>query len=296
MMKIGTAEKGSTFEAQGLALQDIMRGVTDTRIINPRAASIENAQSLHEGMIDFGFMAANWIGLARRGEPPFKQPIDLRLVAPMNAGPMFFIARADSKLHTVRDLVGKRIAVGGQMSGIAQHARSLFDALDLNTTTDVDIVFADFETGAQMLARGEIDAQLQCPIPNAVMNALDHDIDLRILTYSDEDMTKVLTRYSIYRTTLMRKGSLRALHDNVLQPAVINVLVTHARQPIDDVSTLTRCIYEHRARLPQLCALFGDMDALFAPAAQQGPRALEFEGVSLHQGALHAYRAAGLLS
>ena len=38
-------------------------------------------------------MASNWIGRAKNGEPPFAQPIDIRMAAPMNAGPLFFIVR-----------------------------------------------------------------------------------------------------------------------------------------------------------------------------------------------------------
>jgi uncharacterized protein len=295
MMKIGTAEHSSTFEAQGFALQSILGGPDKVEIINPSSASIENAQSLDKGVIDYGFMAANWIGLARQGLAPFTHPIDLRLVAPMNAGPMFFIARADSGLKNVRDLAGKKVAVGTRMSGIAQHARSLFDALDLHAS-GLEQIFVDFETGAAMLARGDIDAQLQCPIPNKVMSALDHNVDLCVLGYHDDDMKKVVTRYSIYRTTLMRKGQLRALHEDIMQPAVINVLVTHARQSIDDVAYMTSHIYRHRHDLPQICALFGDMNALFEPARTQGPLALVFEGVALHEGARQAYRTLGLFS
>jgi TRAP transporter TAXI family solute receptor len=293
IMKIGTAETGSTFEAQGMALQNILSPYAPT-LINPHFASIENAQNLERGLIDYGFMAANWIGLAQTGEKPFDRAIDLRLVAPMNAGPMFFIARTDQKLTDVRDLAGKRVAVGGKMSGIAQHARSLFHALGLDQN-GVEQIYVDFETGADMLRHREVDAQLQCPIPNAVMSALDADLDLTVLRYDQAELERIRHHYAIYSTTIMRAGSLRALREDVIQPAVINVLVTHARQNTAEVEEVTRCIYRHRHDLPQLCALFGDMNALFEPARRLGRSALEYEGVRLHDGALNAYRREGLL-
>ena len=94
-------------------------------------ASVENANRLEANDIDFGFMASNWIGRARNGEAPFAQKIDLRMVAPMNAGPLFFIARADSDLRTVTDLRGRRLVVGPEKSGMAQHARVILGALGL---------------------------------------------------------------------------------------------------------------------------------------------------------------------
>ena len=98
-MRIGTAEPESTFLTQGQALAAVLLnhdvpGPIEV-LISP-AASIDNANRLDRGEIDLGFMAANWIGRAKRGEKPFTHPIDLRLVAPMNLGPLFFISPADS--------------------------------------------------------------------------------------------------------------------------------------------------------------------------------------------------------
>ena len=43
-------------------------------------------------------------------------------------------------------------------------------------------------------------------------------------------------------------------------------------------------------------ALFTGLKDLFEPLRSQGPAALEFGGVTLHPGALAAYREAGLLA
>ena len=58
-----------------------------------------SALMLHAGELEFGFSASNWVGRARRGEDPFKEPIAIRMAAPANVGPMFFVVRADSDLH-----------------------------------------------------------------------------------------------------------------------------------------------------------------------------------------------------
>ncbi len=173
-------------------------------------------------------MASNWIGRAKNGEAPFAQKIDLRMVAPMNAGPLFFIARADSDLRTVTDLRGRRLVVGPQKSGMAQHARVILGALGL-TFADVTPIFLDFAAGAEALERGEADAQLQCPIPNKVMTALAARVLLRVLPYAPADLDTVLRAVPFYRRTVMRKGAIRGLDADVAQAAVVNVLVTHAR-------------------------------------------------------------------
>lgn len=297
-MRIGTAEPGSTFFTQGLALADVLvkAGVSGPiEVLESLSASIENARRIGSGDIHYGFMAANWIGRALQGKDPFAAPIDLRMVAPMNLGPMFFIARRESPIRTVGDLRGKRVSVGPATSGVAQHAHSIFGALGI-AFTEFTPVFLDLASGAEALANGGIDAQLQCPIPNKVMTALDEAVSLRVLPYAPGELEIVLARNSVYSRATMRRGALRALDADVQQPGVVNVLVTHARQPAAEVAAVVRAIVSGADDLGRLDPLFAGIADLWAPLKTDGERALVFEGVPLHEGARGAYRAAGLLA
>src|SRR4029077_7687748 len=147
----------------------------------------------------------------------------------------------------------------------------------------------------EALARGEADAQLQCPIPNKVMTALSARVLLRVLQYAPADLATVLRAVPFYRRTVMRKGAIRGLDADVAQAAVVNVLVTHARVADEIVSGVASAIFKARDELPRLNALFGGIGDLFTPLRSEGARALEFGGVTLHPGALAAYRSAGLL-
>jgi TRAP transporter TAXI family solute receptor len=297
-VRIGTAERDSTFFGQGLALKNVLERIpalAPVEVSTSGHASVENANRLETDDIDFGFMASNWIGRAKTGEPPFAQTIDLRMVAPMNAGPLFFIARADSDLRSVRDMRGRRLVVGPEKSGMAQHARVILGALGL-TFADLTPLFLDFAAGAEALERGETDAQLQCPIPNKVMTALAARVLLRVLPYAPADLDTVLRAVPFYRRTVMRNGAIRGLDADVAQAAVVNVLVTHARVAEDKVKDVAAAIFAARDELPRLNALFDGVAALFEPLRTDGARALEFGGVALHPGALAAYRSAGLLT
>jgi TRAP transporter TAXI family solute receptor len=296
-MKIGTAEPDSTFLTQGEALKVVLQkaALGPVEVVVSLAASIENARKIGSGDLDFGFMAANWIGRALRGEKPFEAPISLRMVAPMNLGPMFFIARADGAIRSVRDLVGKRVAVGPSGSGIVQHAHSIFGALGLSFT-DFTPVYLDLADGAKAIAAGDVDAQLQCPIPNKVMTALDNATDLRVVPYAPGDLEIVLAKNEVYRRAMMKKGALRALKEDVAQPGVVNVLVTHERQSAATVETVVRAIVAGAATLGEINPLFDGIADLWAPLKTIGAKALEFEDVPLHPGALNGYRAAGALA
>jgi TRAP transporter TAXI family solute receptor len=296
-IRIGTAERDSTFLGQGRALKTVLDRdprLAPVAVLESPHASVDNANRLHAGALDFGFMAANWIGRAREGSAPFRQPIDLRMVAPMNAGPLFFIARAESPIRSVADLRGRRVAIGARQSGMAQHAEVILAALGLSLA-DLTLVYLDFAAGADALASDAVDAQLQCPIPNKVMSELSQRIDIRVLPYAAGQLEAVLSAVPFYRRTVMRKDALRGLDADVAQAAVVNVLVAHARLDDATAGAVARTIVAARDELPRLDPLFAGLADLFAPLRSEGAAALEFGGVKLHPGALAAYRELGLV-
>jgi TRAP transporter TAXI family solute receptor len=296
-IRIGTSERDGTFYSQGHALKAIFArrpALAGVEILEARSASTENANRLHAGEIEFGFMASNWIGRARNGETPFSGPLDLAMVAPMNAGPLFFIVRAESPIRAFSDLRGRRIAVGPRTSGMVQHAHCILGALGMSFS-DIAPLYLDFAAGAQALAAGEVDVQFQCPIPNTVMTDLAERVALRVLPYAPGELEAVLQAVSYYRRTMMRRGAIRGLDADLPQLAVINVLVTHPRVPADTVREAVAAILAGGEELARLNPLFAGAAELFQPLRSRGPAALEFGGVKLHPGALQAYREAGLL-
>ena len=83
-IRIGTSERDGTFFGQGRALKTLFErrpALAAVEVKESQAASTENANRLHAGEIEFGFMASNWIGRAKNGETPFQRPIELAMAA-----------------------------------------------------------------------------------------------------------------------------------------------------------------------------------------------------------------------
>ena len=296
-LRIGTSERDGTFHSQGSALKTILdrhARLAPVEVLESKSASVDNARRLADAEIEFGFMASNWIGRARNGEVPFVEPIDLRMAAPMNAGPLFFIARAAAPIRSVGDLRGKRVSVGLATSGMVQHVHAIFGALGLRFA-DITPFYLDFAAGADALAAGMVDAQFQCPIPNQVMTDLATRVDLQVIPYGPGEIEQVL-RVPFYRPTIMRARAIRGLDRDVAQIAVVNVLATHARVAEATVREVVAAVIEGACELARLNSLFVGLPDLFEPLRRQGRAALEFGGVPLHDGALRACREAGFLS
>src|SRR5258707_2626310 len=160
-IRIGTSERDGTFYSQGRALKILFErrpALAPVEVLASNSASMENALRLDAGEIELGFMASNWIGRARNGEAPFARPIGLAMAAPMNAGPLFFIVRADSPIRSFSGLPCRRTVVGPRTSGMVQHANGVFGALGMRFS-DFSPIYLDFAAGAEALAAGDIDAQ-----------------------------------------------------------------------------------------------------------------------------------------
>ena len=134
-IRMGTSELGGTFYTQGMAFAELFnrgRAEDDRCAVLTSDASINNAEQLDRGGLEFAFMASNWIGRAKNATPPFTRKIALRMVAPANAGPIFFVKLAKSPIASVADFKGKRVAIGPKGSGMEQHVHTIFGVLGIS--------------------------------------------------------------------------------------------------------------------------------------------------------------------
>lgn|SRR5713226_1249430 len=296
-VRIGTSEFGGTFHSQGLALAELFnrtRRDEEKCVVDTTLASIDNANRLDKGEIEFGFMASNWIGRAKDGTAPFTKKIALRMLSPANAGPIFFVTLAKSAIKTVAEFRGKRIALGPRTSGMVQHTEVIFKVLGISfdSFTPMYLSFAD---GAEALIKGDVDVQFQCPIPNQVMTDLSRRADVRVVPYAAGQLEKILSEVSFYRKVTMEKGAFRGATQDIRQAGVVNVIVTHEKVTEEIVHDMAKTIAENLDALPKLNPLYKGLKDLFEPLRTRGPTAFAFGGVSVHPGAIRAYRQAGWL-
>ena len=296
-LRIGTSEAGGTFHTQALAVAALFnetRPDGEKCIVTTNLVSLDDLNRLDRGELEFAFMASNWIGRAKDGAPPFARRIALRMVAPANAGPMFFVVRASSPIKTVRDFAGKRIALGPRASGMAQHSEVIFKVLGISFDSFTP-VYLGFPEGAEALITGQVDAQWQRPIPNRVMTELSERADVRVVPYATGDLEKIVSQVPFYRRVTIEKGAFRGVTEDIPQVSVVNVIVTHENISEQAVYEMATTIAENLDTLPERNPLFKGLRDLFEPLRSVGPGAFEFGGVPLHSGATRAYRETGWL-
>jgi uncharacterized protein len=293
-IRIGTSEQGGTFNRQGEALGNVLRAAHEVEIHTVEGSSVGSALMLHAGDLEFGFSASNWVGRAKRGEDPFREPIAIRMAAPANVGPMFFVVRADSDLHVIDDMKGRKVSVNNPDTGMYQHTRTIFGIIGMSFD-EFEPVHMSFEEGVEALVAGEIAAQWQCPIPNPVMTGLANRADIRILEYGPGQLDKVVAEAGFYRRAVMKAGCLRGVDKDTEQVGVLNVITTHERVPDELVKDVIGRMVANAQALGEAEELYAGLADLFAELKSEGASVFEPGGVKLHPGAVAAYRDAGLL-
>ena len=294
VLRTGTSERGGTFWTEGETISILLERdhQIKSEILEAGRASIENARRLDENKIDLAFMASNWIGRAYHGEVPFQQPIDIRMVAPANCGAMFFITRANSDLRNVRDMVGKRVSIGPEGSGMVQHIHTIFGALGI-AFEEFTPVYLSFEEGGKALEEGEVDAQWQCPYPNKVMKSISERFDIRVLEYLASDLSRIMGDAKFYRRSIMPAGFFRGLEIETEQLAVVNIIAAHARTNVELVHKYVSTILKNLEELAQINPLFIGLEKVFQELDSEGQKCIEFGGTPIHPGAIQAYKDAG---
>jgi TRAP transporter TAXI family solute receptor len=281
---------------QGVALGAMWK---DHRIVDNvmplfTSGGFENARLVASHSADCGIVSANWLARATSGGPPFDAPLPLRLMTPISTGPIFFVAPRDSKLTSVSDLIGKRIGVGQRNSGMVEHVRTIFDALDIPFNA-IEPCYLHSNEGNRLLLEGEIHAQFEPPYPNPHFDELSRQIDLKILSFSADERRRILDAVPYYSESIVPKGAFPGHDHDSAEIAVNNVLCVHANESDDLVFRLTSGVIANRDELMRRNALFRGLDRLLVSAHDKLMPALERAGAPLHRGAQRAFREAGVL-
>jgi uncharacterized protein len=142
-------------EIEGACGVDGLLGLAQTTT-NP----IDGLESLRSGSLEATLVSADIADAAMRGTGPFKEGgaiADLRAISNLGNVTLQVVVPAESKVTGVKDLNGKKIAIGIQDSDSAVTARFLLKAAGLNEKK-AKLVTGELDSVAQNLANGSVDA------------------------------------------------------------------------------------------------------------------------------------------
>ncbi|WP_297457944.1 TAXI family TRAP transporter solute-binding subunit [Thermococcus sp.] len=251
-------------------------------------ASVANAQAIGDGRAQAAIMQNDVAYYAYHGTilKAFKgKPVKkLRGIAALYPETIQFVVRANSPIHSLQDLKGRKVAVGAAGSGTAVAAQQILEAAGV--WDDVDKVYLKFSEAAQQLKLGQIDAAvIVSGAPTPAIEQIAVQTPVRVLPIGEDILKKLKEKgYIFYVAQTLPKDTYKGMTEDTPTLAVKAILVVSADVPDDVVYAMTKLLFNHVDELRQVHAKakYISFDT-----------ALDGMSIPLHPGAIKYYEEKG---
>ncbi len=244
--------------------------------------TVENPVLMQQGELDLALANADMAYFAFHGEAPFKTPMpDLRaMFMGLAPGVVQYVVLADSGITSIRDLAGKRVAVGpqGNSSGLLFAKVLAHFGVDIGSVTRSYVSFSD---GVSELLDGHVDmaiVQAGLPAPG-LQEAFSGPRAVRVLSFPERERDAFLRAYPYYVPATIPQTVYPKLPGDVITFAPQNMVLARASLAADTVYAVTRALFEN---LAELHAAYPSLRSLTLESAAKSP-------IPLHEGALRYF-------
>jgi TRAP transporter TAXI family solute receptor len=176
--------------------------------------TIANLQLLKKGEIESALVQADLATLAFTGKAPFTSKTavkDLRLIATLYPDMMHIIVPKDSKIKSIKDLRGKRIALGELNSGSAATAKLILSASGL-APTSYKAVYGKIDKAIAGLSSQKPAQKIAAMVvvggyPQPAVQELARSIPVRLLSIDEKTLAALNKKHPFYQSAIIPKDT-----------------------------------------------------------------------------------------
>jgi TRAP transporter TAXI family solute receptor len=303
--RIGTAATGGSFFEIGGVVAAAISGPTGgpacghggtcgvpglVAVAQATPGSIENLRQINSGQIESGFAQADLAGWAYHGSKIFAEAgaqRQLRTIASLFPEAAHLVVRADSPIHKLADLKGKRVSLGESGSGTAADAVVFLSTAGFREK-DLTRKFLRPGPAAEELKSGEIDAFFLVggyPVP--AIRDLASTIPIRLVPFEDALLDKLKKDFTFYHRAVIPAGLYPGIDGETVSLGFYALWLVNADIDADLVYAITQSLWHQGTR-----RLLDALDPLGKRI--QLDQALNGLSAPLHPGAVRYYREQGL--
>jgi TRAP transporter TAXI family solute receptor len=239
---------GGVFRVFASSISEYLSNNQDSKTFTtfPSGGSVENLKLVEGRRVDFGVVYSGDLYLATEGrlERRVRYYGNVMAASYLYSSTAQLVAKKDSDLNSVQDLIGKRVAVGAKGSGASAAAKRFFESMGL--WRKVKPMFLGYSAGADALTLGQVDALwLFTGYPNPAVNFLSNTIDLKMLQIYDEakEQGVLFEDYPFYTKALIPAGIYKGIDYDVVTIADSTLLVAGKHVPQNVVEESLDLIY-----------------------------------------------------
>jgi len=288
---IGTGGQTGVYYVVGQSICRLVNRLEDANIkcnAPSTGGSVANINGIKSGELDMGVAQSDVQYQAYNGTGNFEGDAftDLRAVFRVHGEPLTLLARADSGITTLDDLVGKRVNIGNPGSGQRNTMQVVMDAK--GWTEDTFSLASQLGAAEQASALGDnnIDAMVYVVgHPNGSIQEATTTVDARLIPLKDDDVEGIVAEYPYYSASMIPGGLYKGNDENVETFGVAATFVTTAKADDEVVYQTVKAVFDNFDRFKRLHPAFENLVA--EEMATQGLSA------PLHNGAARYYREQG---
>lgn len=252
-LSLGTGSTGGTYYPLGGAIANVWNKEVDGVNVTPQAtgASVENLTLMGKGEMDLGMAVNMTADDAYNGAADFKgNKIDnFGAVGVIYPEVIQIVVLKDSKIKSIEDLKGKRVAVGPQGSASVNTTRDILKAYGL-TFDDIKPFYDAFGDAATKLKDGQLDATFGIlGLPASNIEEITTTKDVRLLEVSDEALGKLQKERPFYQPLTIAGGTYKGQDKDVQTVTLKAVLYASSNLSEDLVYKLTKAMYEKQPEI-----------------------------------------------
>jgi len=259
--------------------------------VESTGGSVYNINNIRVGELEMGIAQSDWQYHAYNGTSKFekKGPFkELRAVFSVHPEPFTVVARKDSGIKNLKDLVGKRINIGNPGSGQRGTMEVLMKAM--GWTKDTFKLTSELKSSEQSkaLCDNKIDAMVfTVGHPSGSIQEATTTCESVLVNITGEEVEKLIADNDYYRIATIPGGMYKGNDEDTKTFGVGATFISSTKTPNNVVYTVVKSVFENFDKFKKLHPAFANLkkeemisDALSAP---------------LHDGAKKYYKEVGLL-
>lgn len=260
---IGTGGVGGSYFPLGGALARVWtRDLPDVNVsAQSTGASVENTKLIERGEIELGLTQNDLAEYAYNKLYMFDQEYRrMQAIARIFPEPIQVFVRKNAGIQSISDIKGKRVSVSYAGSGSTANCAQILGVFDI-TFDDIKAEHLANTDAADRMRDGLLDvAFVTTGVPNATFQEMAISTDIDVLSFSDEELKKIIDTYPFFSRYILPANSYQGQTSDAQSVSVQAILVCQKELDEELVYNLTKTMWEGREEIGGMIAAAKQLD------------------------------------
>lgn len=244
---IATASGGGTWYILGSGLGMIIDQASPDLDVEAilSGGSVDNVKLVNSGEVESGFCASDPAWAAYNGLGSWEEKLDnFRVITKLPPGPPNIVVLENSDIKSMRDLKGKKVAVGPAKGGTVKTLKTVLPYFNMSFD-DFSPVYVGYAESCAMLEDGRVDATaMKGAPPLQAVKELSAERKIRLISFSKEALDKILEGEFLYEAVTIPKEAY-GLEQDAVTATSRGLFIVNKDVEEDVVYQVTKSIFEN---------------------------------------------------